>query len=97
MILTGYHYYEQPINRFSDTSITDNDIINFINNIRFLYLRKIVRLHFENVISTKDLYYNLETFRQEFIDYLKDKDNHGQFIPGCTEKCENVLKYLLKI
>lgn len=97
MILYGYLYYEQPINKFSDTCITDRDIIDFINNIRFLYLRKVVRLHFENTISTKDLYYNLETFKQEFLDYLNNNDNRYQFIEGCTEKCEDILRYLLKI
>ena len=98
-MITDYHYFEKDIDNFSDSCIKDREIIQFINNIRYPYLKKIVRLNFEYVISTINMHYSLNDFKQDFIDYLNldDKSNYNYFMEGSNEHCEDILRYLLKI
>ena len=83
------------INAWSDTNIKDKDAVAFINSIKSLKLRRIVRNHFEN--ECYFINYTLKMFKEDFKEYLKDETNHRYFLPGLNDRTENILKKLLNI
>ena len=88
-------YLMSKITPWSDTSIKDQKIVDFINNIRAEKLRGIVREYFEHECYFRS--YTLEDFRKEFIRYLKGENNDYRFLPGLGNHYEDILKMLLKI
>ena len=61
------------IDRFTDTNIRDRKTIEFINDIKSLRLKSIVRNYFEYKCGMIDSWYSVEKFKEEFIKYLNDK------------------------
>ena len=86
---------DNKITPWSDTAIKDQKTIEFINNIRVVRLRGIVRDYFEEKCWFNT--YTLEDFRKEFIRYLKGENNDYRFLPGLCDRYEDILKMLLKI
>ena len=85
------------IDCFTDTNIRDRKTIEFINNIKSLRLKSIVRNYFEYKCGMIDSWYSVEKFKEEFIKYLNDKNTTYYFLPGLNEHYEDILKKLLKI
>lgn len=85
------------IDHFADTSIRDKKVIEFINNIKCLRLKSIVRNHFEYKCNMINEWYSVENFKEEFIKYLNNKDAKYYFLPGLNDHYEDILKKLLKI
>ena len=88
-------YFNKNITVWSDTSIRDDKVIDFINNIKAIRLKRIIREHFEHKCYFTN--YTLDDFREEFKKYLEDKDDMYRFLPGLDSKYENILKMLLEI
>ena len=87
----------KKIDRWTYTDIRDKDTIEFINNIKSLRLRSIVRNHFEYQCNMVNTWYSIKDFKEEFITYLNDKNSSYYFLPGLNEHYEDILKKLLKI
>lgn len=87
----------KKIDRWTYTDIRDKKAIEFINNIKSLRLRSIVRNHFEYKCNMVNSYYSLKDFKEEFIKYLNDNNTDGYFLPGLNEHYESILKKLLKM
>ena len=85
------------IDFWSDTKIRDKKAIEFINNIKSLKLRSIVRNHFETQCSLYDQWYSLEDFKNNFKSYLGGKNNNYYFLSGLNDHYEDILKKLLGI
>lgn len=85
----------KKIDFWTDTSIKDKKAIEFINNIKSLKLRSIVRNHFEYKCGMIDTWYSVEDFKEEFVTYLNKKDNIYYLLPGLNDRYESILKKLL--
>ena len=87
----------KKIDQWTYTDIRDKKAIEFINNIKSLKLRSIIRNHFEYKCNMVNSYYSLKDFKEEFITYLNDKKSSYYFLPELNGHYEDILKKLLKI
>lgn len=85
----------EPITKYSDTAIKDQKVIDFINNIKSVHLRSIVRNHFEHECEMINSYYSLDNFKEDFTSYLNNKEAKYYFLPGLDSHYESILKKLL--
>ena len=91
--IKGYEYYSNPINPYSDSCIKDDNIVKFINKIRNIYLRKAIRLYFEDKCYWNN--YTMEDFIKDFTEYYNDPNKTTYFCEGMDSQKEEILAKIL--
>ena len=83
--------FMKPIDRFSDTSIRDKKIIDFLNNLKSSKLRRILRNHLEKKCYFEN--YTYDDLKRDFKHHVENDNDY--FLPGFNDRLEKILKMLL--
>ena len=85
-------YYEKIIDGFTVTNIKDQKLIDFLNNLKSIKLRRILREYLEQKCFFE--YYTIKDLKEDFKRH-EENDVDKYFLPNMNDRVEGILKMLL--
>ena len=84
--------FMNPIDGYSDTSIRDKKLIDFLNNLKSKKLRKILRNYLEDKCFFEQ--YTYDDLKRDFKNHIEN-DKNKYFLPDFNDRLEDILYTLL--